>query len=162
MKTAKVKKVSASTINKCPREIFPNNLNSQGTVFGGYILLEADKIAGHVAKMHSGKMCVTLSMDEVRFLAPAYLGETLLFDASPNRVWNTSMEIGVKVWAKNFRTDKLRHIVSLYTTFVALDENEERAKIPEVIPVTPAQKRRYAEADARRKQRLEKEKARSK
>jgi len=162
-KKPKAQKVSESAINKCPREIFPGNLNSQGTVFGGYVLLEADKIAGYVARKHSMRDCTTLGLDDARFPTPAYLGETLLFDAAINNAWNTSMEVGVKVWAANLKTGDIRHIVSLYITYVALNEKrrkDKRIKVPNVIPETPDEKRRYQEAEPRRIERLRKEKER--
>jgi len=163
VKKIKAKKVSESAFDKCPREIFPKDLNPHGTVFGGYIQYEADKLAGLVAQRHSKQTCVTLGFDDGRFPAPAYLGETLLFDIAVNRAWNTSMEIGVKVWAADFKKDKMRHMMSWYTTFVALDDRGRKnksIKVPDVIPETPDEKRRYQEAEPRRIERLRKEKER--
>jgi len=78
----------------------------------------------------------------------------LIFEGTVNRAWNSSIEIGIKVSARAPKTRKLRHIVSAYFTFVAVDENGKPVLVPPLIPVTEAEKKRYLEADERRQQRL--------
>ena len=65
------------------------------------------------------------------------------------------MEIGLKVFAEDFRTLKRVHIVSAYFTFVALDDNMKPVGICPVIPETQEEKRRYEQAEQRRKHRLQ-------
>src|SRR5438045_3777705 len=148
------KPVSASAINDQTAIVFPNDLNTLGTLFGGRVMEMADRVAAVVAKRHTGRNCVTLGIDSVRFLAGARHGDILIFKAGVNRVWRTSMEIGLKVFAEDFRTMQRKHIVSAYFTFVAVDENLCPTAIAPVIPETDDQKRRYNQADQRRQQRL--------
>lgn len=157
----KQKKVSDSSVDHYPVEIFPGDLNAKGSVFGGRVLAFMDKVAGYVAQRHSGMDCATLLVDSVRFLAPAKQGETLIFKASLNRVWGSSMEVGVKVLAENLRTGESRNVLSAYLTFVALDEDLKPAKIPfNIKPGTRHEKRRYKEAGIRRELRLAQNKTR--
>jgi acyl-CoA hydrolase len=137
-------------------EVFPNDLNAHGTLFGGRVLQIIDSLAAIVAKRHTGKVCVTLGIDSVRFLNPAYHGDILVCKASINRTWRTSMEIGIKVLAEDFRTLKQRHILSAYFTFVPIDANRKPLPVNAVIPETPDQIRRYEKADQRRQRRLQK------
>jgi acyl-CoA hydrolase len=148
------KLVSESAINDQTAVVFPNDLNAYGTLFGGRVMELADRVAGVVAKRHSGKVCVTLAIDSVRFLAPAKHGDILVFKASINRVWHTSMEVGLKVFAEDFKTLERKHIVSAYFTFVALDDSLRPAEIVPVIPQTEEEKRRYLQAELRRVLRL--------
>ncbi|HSX12120.1 MAG TPA: acyl-CoA thioesterase [Rhabdochlamydiaceae bacterium] len=148
------KPVSVSAIHDQTSVVFPNDLNIYGTLFGGRLLELGDWICGVVAKRHSGKVSVTLAIDSVKFHAPAKAGDTLIFKASINRAWHTSMEIGLKVFAEDYKTMKRRHIFSAYFTFVALDDRLKPSDVPPVIPETEEEKRRYKEAEARRSHRL--------
>src|SRR3546814_14453027 len=101
--------------------VFPNDLNSNDTVFGGMIMAQMDRFAAVVADRHAGGVCVTASVDAVHFIAPARRGDVLIFNAAVNRAWRTSMEIGVKLDARSYDGATRRHILSAYITFVAVD-----------------------------------------
>ncbi len=148
------KPVSFSAIDNQISIVFPNDLNANGTLFGGKVLEQGDWLCAIVAKRHSQRVCVTLGLDSVRFLAPATSGDVLILKAALNRAWHTSMEVGLKVFAEDIRTLERRHIFSAYFTFVALDETFRPTKVPPVIPETEDEKRRYEEAEMRRTKRL--------
>lgn len=114
-----------------------------------------DMLAAIVAKRHSGQVCVTLGIDSVRFLSPARRGDILVCKASVNKTWRTSMEIGVKVFAEDFRTLEQKHILSAYFTFVAMGDDDRPVEVIPVIPETTEEKRRYKQAEERRNARLE-------
>lgn len=149
------KRIQDSAVQEHTYKVFPNDLNSNNTVFGGLVMAILDRTALVVAERHSGRTCVTASVDAMHFLGPAEKGDILLFRASVNRTWRTSMEIGVKVLSEHYRTGERKHILSAYFTFVAVDENGRPIEVPPVLPKTPLEKRRYAEADMRRERRKE-------
>ena len=155
MENRPAKKVSESAVDRNIHVILPNELNYLNTIFGGVVMAEADKIAAAVAKIHSGQICVTALVDGFRFLAPAKLGELLIFQAAVNRVWRNSMEIGVKVFANNPLTNENRHIVSAYFTFVPVKDGHSTPVAYDIIPETDDEKRRYEQAELRRRRRLQ-------
>jgi acyl-CoA hydrolase len=135
--------------------VFPYDLNAQNTVFGGLVMALMDRYAAVVAQRHSQSVCVTVGVDAVHFLAPAVGGDTLIFNVAVNRAWRTSMEIGCRVEAEAVGRTERRHILSAYFTFVATDAAHRPRAVPQVIPVSADEKRRHAEAELRRVNRLE-------
>ncbi len=147
------KRISESAIHDQTYKVFPNDLNSNDTVFGGLVMSILDRTASVVAERHSGCTCVTASVDAMHFLAPAKRGDVLLFRAAVNRTWRTSMEIGIQVMAEDLKTKQISHILSAYFTFVAVNEDQKPVPVPPILPETPTEKRRYDEADIRRQHR---------
>ena len=70
-----------------------------------------------------------------------------------NRAFNSSMEVGVKVWAENTRTGEVVHVASAYLVFVAIDNDGHRVRVPEAVPETPDELRRFEGALRRREHR---------
>jgi len=152
--TELAKPVSESAVHNHVYKVFPNDLNAHYTVFGGLVMSLCDRVALVVSERHSGRVCVTASVDSFHFVAPAKDGDTLLISASVNRTWASSMEIGVRVDAENSFTGVKKHIVSAYFTFVALDENNKPCEVVAVKPSNEAEKRRFEGAQVRRDARL--------
>ena len=145
---------SESAIEQNVYKIFPNDLNSKYTVFGGLVMSLCDRVALIVAERHSGRPSVTAAVDSLNFLAPARAGDTLVIKAAVNRSWQSSMEIGVRVAAEDSHSGETRHVVSAYLTFVALGDDGKPRSVPSVLPQTKAEIRRFEEAGKRREQRL--------
>jgi acyl-CoA hydrolase len=149
------KPVSASAVNDHVMTVFPNDLNPHGTLFGGRVMEVGDQLCAIVAKRHAGQVCVTLGIDSVRFHASAKHGDIVIFKAAVNRVWRTSMEVGLKVITQDFRTREQKHIVSAFFTFVAVDDQLQPVEIASVIPESDAEKRRFEQAQTRREIRMQ-------
>ena len=146
--------VDQSAVREQVYMVFPNDLNANDTVFGGLIMAHMDRFAAVVADRHAAGVTVTASVDAVHFIAPARRGDVLIFNASVNRAWNSSMEVGVKVDAQSYDGCNRRHILSAYMTFVALDAAGKPRPVAPLKPETPEEMRRYKEAQLRREQRL--------
>ena len=79
----------------------------------------------------------------------------LIFNATVNRAWRTSMEIGCKVEAQDAQKGPRRHILSAYLTFVGTGEDRRPIPIPSLTPQSADERRRHQEADLRRQMRLQ-------
>lgn len=148
------KPVSYSAVREQVYMVFPNDLNSNDTVFGGLIMAQMDRFAAVVADRHAGSVCVTVGVDAVHFIAPARRGDVLIFNAALNRAWTSSMEVGCKVEAEKIGGGDRRHILSAYLTFVAMDADGRPRPIPALLPESPVERQRYEEAQLRRELRL--------
>ncbi len=135
--------------------VLPNDANPLGNILGGKVLHLVDIAAAIAANRHARGYVVTAALDHMDFRHPVRVGELILLKSSVNRVFRTSMEVGVKVFSENQLTGERRHTSSAYLTFVALDQQGKPRPIAPVIPETDEEKRRYEQAEARRGQRLE-------
>ncbi len=133
----------------------PMDANVVGNVFGGTILRLIDEVASIVAFKHARSNVVTASIDRMDFYSPVYIGDLLRLIASINYVHRTSMEIGVRAEAENPLTGEVRHTGTCFLTYVALDKNGKPTRVPSLTPETEEEKRRWAEAEERRKRRME-------
>lgn len=134
--------------------VLPNDTNTIGNVLGGKVMHLVDLCGAIAACRHAGRIAVTASVDHMDFRHPVTVGELLILKASVNRVFTTSMEVGVKVFAESMLDGERRHTSSAYLTFVAVDEHGGRQPVRPVIPETEDEKRRYEQAGLRRAHRL--------
>lgn len=132
----------------------PNVTNMLGTMLGGHVMHLVDLCGAIAATRHARGPVVTVAIDQMTFLFPVHLGELVLLRSQVNRVFQTSMEVGVKVWVENLLTGRTRHISSAYLTFVALDKSGKRIQLPPISAETEEETRRFTEAAERRAHRL--------
>lgn len=151
-----------SQVSKSPREslttmvriMMPMDANNSGNVFGGAILRLIDEVGSVVALKHARTNVVTASVDRMDFHSPVYIGDMLRLNASINFVHRTSMEVGVRVEAENPFTGEVRHTGTSFLTYVGLDQKRKPTPVPALKLETDEDKRRWAEAQERRKARL--------
>jgi acyl-CoA hydrolase len=143
----------ASTQSEMTEIILPNDTNILGNLLGGRLMHFIDLTGAMAAYRHSRSHVVTAAMDHIDFIRPVHLGDLLTLKSSVNRAFSTSMEVGVKVWAENTRTASLEHVASAYLVFVAVDQEGGLKKVPQLIPETPDELRRFEGALRRREHR---------
>ena len=134
--------------------VLPQHTNELGTVFGGMVMSWVDIAAAICAQRHAGKQVVTASVDAMQFKAPVRLGWILMLKASVNNVWKTSCEVGVRVMAENPKSGEIFHTATAYVTMVALDGMGRPTTMPPLKVESEEQKRRFDDAEARKKARL--------
>lgn len=135
--------------------VLPAETNPLGKLLGGRVMHLVDIAAAMAACRHANSYVVTASVDYIDFRNPINVGEFVILKSQVNRVFNTSMEIGVKVFSENPLTSERKHTTTAYVTFVALDVFTRRPKpVPPLIVKTEEEQRRWREAGHRRKIRL--------
>ena len=108
--------------------ILPNDTNTLGNLLGGRLMHYIDLVGAMAAYRHARAHVVTASMDHIDFIAPVHVGDLLILKSSLNRAFRTSMEVGVKVWVEHTIDGTLRHVMSAYLTFVAVDQQGGRVQ----------------------------------
>jgi acyl-CoA hydrolase len=132
----------------------PNDANLLGNLLGGHVMHLVDVCGALAARRHARRPIVTAAIDQMSFLYPIKIGQLVILRSSVNRVFRTSMEVGVKVWMENPQTGELRHTSSAYLTFVAIGEDSKPIAVEPVIAESEEEERRYDAAGRRREQRL--------
>jgi acyl-CoA hydrolase len=135
--------------------MMPEHANNMGNVFGGAVLSMMDKCAAISAFRHCRASVVTASIDRVDFREPILLGDLVIMKSSVNFAGRSSMEVGVRVEAEDLLTGRRRHTNACYLTFVAVDRNGRPIEVPELVPESDDELRRYGAAQERRRRRLE-------
>src|SRR5947207_7372047 len=130
--------------------VLPNDANPLGALLGGRLMHWMDLAGALAAHRHSRNYVVTASIDHLDFLVPVHVGDLVILQSSVNRVFHTSMEVGVKVSVENYIADSRQHVSSAYLTFEAIDRDGRRLPVPPVIPESAEEKRRYEDAGRRR------------
>ncbi len=133
--------------------VLPNDANTLGNLLGGRLMHFIDLTGAIAAFRHSRSYVVTASMEHIDFIQPVHVGDLIILKASVNRAFNTSMDVGVKVWVENAQNSVYLHVASAYLVFVAVDKEGRRVKVPCVVPETEHEKRRYEDALRRREHR---------
>ena len=151
--TNPVARTVASTQSEMTEIVLPNDANTLGNLLGGRLMHFIDLTGAMAAYRHTRTHVVTASMDHIDFIEPVHVGDLLILKSSVNRAFNTSLEVGVKVWVEHPLTGVLLHVASAYLVFVAIDEQGRRQKIPQLLPETPNEIRRFADALRRREHR---------
>lgn len=150
----KGKPVSASR-SEMTEIVLPAQTNPLGKLLGGQVMHWVDMVAAMAAHRHSNCYVVTASVDYIDFHNPINLGEIVTLKSHVNRVFRTSMEVGVEVYSENVMKGEKKQTTTAYVTFVALDEITGRPKpVAPLILKTAEEKRRFREAAQRRKVRL--------
>ena len=134
--------------------VLPNDANTQGNVLGGRVLHWIDLAAAIVAHRHCRTETVTVSLDQMSFLAPIRVGQLALIAARMTYTGRTSMEIRVDVQCEDLLTGARRQTSTAYLTFVAIDKQGRPAPVPPLVLETEDERREAREAEARRAERL--------
>jgi acyl-CoA hydrolase len=130
--------------------VLPNDANPLAALLGGRLMHWIDLAGAMAAHRHCRSYILTASVDHIDFLVPVRVGDLVILRSSVNRVYHTSMEVGVKVFVENYIADTSHHAASAYLTFVAIDKAGNKLKVAPVIPETDEQRRRYEDAGRRR------------
>ena len=135
--------------------VLPNDANPMGFMLGGAVMHLID-IAGAIAAFrHARALVVTAAVDGLEFLHPIRVGDFIVLNARVTAAFTTSLEVEVRVYSEEALTGRRQFTSRAYLTFVTLERDGTRAKIPPLALETDNEKLEQDAAHTRRAERLE-------
>jgi acyl-CoA hydrolase len=142
------------TIATATHLVLPENTNTLGNLMGGQLLNWMDVISAISAHRHCRRIVVTAAVNNVSFQHPIKLGDIVTIEAKVSRSFNSSMEVYMEVFVEHAQTGERKKCNEANYTFVAVDQIGSAIPVPELVPETEEEKRRYDGALRRRQLKL--------
>jgi acyl-CoA hydrolase len=140
--------------------VLPNDANPLGFILGGTVMHLID-IAGAIAcHRHTRSLLVTAAVDGLQFLHSIKVGDLIILRARVTAVFTTSIEVEVEVFSEGTLTGERKQTSLAYLTFVAIDRQGGRVRIPPLLLETEEERQKARDAEVRRAARLEAKKKR--
>jgi acyl-CoA hydrolase len=147
-------RAQAKSITEMTEYVLPQHANALGNVFGGQIMAWVDLCAAICAQRHSGRMAVTVFVDDLKFQMPVRVGEVVRLEARVTATFRTSLEIEINVQGEDSMTGRRWPCVTARLTFVCIDEARRPTEVAPLHLDSDEVRASQAAGEARRKSRL--------
>ncbi|MEO0702760.1 MAG: acyl-CoA thioesterase [Pseudomonadota bacterium] len=108
----------------------PADVNTNGDIFGGWVLSQMDIAAGIVAGTRAGGRVATVAVDAMKFIRPVRVGDVLCIYAEVGREGRTSMGVELEAWVLRDRIGAREKVTQAVFTFVAIDTEGRPRPLP--------------------------------
>ncbi|AJK47704.1 acyl-CoA thioesterase [Burkholderia plantarii] len=111
----------------------PSEANVHGDVFGGWIMSQVD-IAGSIpASRRANGRVATIAVNSFLFKQPVFVGDLVSFYANIVKTGNTSVTVGVEVYAQRMGlAGEVVKVTEATLTYVATDSDRRPRALPPV------------------------------
>jgi acyl-CoA hydrolase len=150
----KDKVYARETLSTSTHLVLPENTNTLGNLMGGQLLNWMDVISAISAHRHCHRIVVTAAVNNVSFDHPIKLGDIVTIEAKVSRAFSSSMEVYMEVFVEHHTTGERKKCNEAIYTFVAVDQLGNPINVPDLVPETLDEQRRYDGALRRRQLRL--------
>jgi acyl-CoA hydrolase len=134
--------------------VLPNDANPLGFILGGKVMHLIDMAGAIACHRHTRSLLVTAAVDGLQFLHPIKVGDLILLRACVTAAFSTSLEVEVEVSSESTLTGERKLTSRAFLTFVAIDRDGNRVKVPPLLLDTEAAREKARAAEARRAVRL--------
>lgn len=110
----------------------PKDTNSAGNIFGGWIMSNMDLAGGSAARQVAPERVVTVSMREILFKNPVFVGDQVCYYAKIQDVGKTSIHVRIEVIALRLNELGFRqphHVASADASYVSVTKDGEKKLI---------------------------------
>jgi acyl-CoA thioesterase YciA len=108
----------------------PRDVNTNGDIFGGWVLSQMDMAAGIVASARAKGRAATVAIDAMEFIRPVKVGDVLCIYVHLARIGRTSMALEIEAWVLRRSQDGREKVTKGVFTFVAIDEDGKPRPVP--------------------------------
>ncbi|GHV32999.1 acyl-CoA thioesterase [Clostridia bacterium] len=132
--------------------IMPPHVNGKNRLFGGQLMAWIDVVAAVEARRHARSQVTTVQVDNLVFLAPAFLDDVIRLEARVTRTWRTSLEVRVDSCIETM-DGAAEPINRAYLVFVALGDDDKPREVEPFVPQTDDEREEWRQAQLRREMR---------
>ena len=103
----------------------PSCINSNGDIFGGWLLSQMD-LAGIIeCKKHSSGKYVTIAIDKMKFVKHVSIGELVKIYTRVEKIGNTSITIFIEAHVDRLNSNPEIEVTNGLFTYVKIDEHRK-------------------------------------
>lgn len=107
----------------------PKDANSDGDIFGGWILSMMDMAGGIAGRKRAGRRVVTVAMDDVVFHKPVFIGDCVECYTSVTKTGNTSVTVHVETFVERKLDGTRLKVTEGHFVFVAIGDDRQPTAI---------------------------------
>ena len=108
----------------------PADANSNGDIFGGWMMSQMDLAGGVAAVQRARGRIVTVAVDAMTFHLPVNVGDLVSCYAQVTRVGRTSLTVKIDAWVQRRIGRHMERVTSGSFTYVAVDEKGRPRPVP--------------------------------
>ncbi len=108
----------------------PADTNTDGDIFGGWLLAQMDLAAGNLAIRRARGRCVTAAVDGMSFLSPVFVGDEVSMYARVVSAGRSSMRVFVEAWRRHRDSEDTHRVTQATFVFVAVDADRRPRPLP--------------------------------
>ncbi|MFC6294031.1 acyl-CoA thioesterase [Lactiplantibacillus daoliensis] len=127
METIKV----SQTLSVSNHRVFSSDLNEHDTVFGGKILAAIDDNSSIPASRVARIETVTASVDQVNFILPFRLQDSMCTESYVSGVGHRSIEVFTKIIGEHLKTGERFLGLTCFSSFVVMERD---IQLPTIVP----------------------------
>src|SRR5438876_5663174 len=147
-------KRAADSATETVQVVLPNDANPLGFILGGTVMHLIDITGAIACHRHTRTLLVTAAVDDLQFLHSIKVGDLIILKSRVTCVFTTSLEVQVDVFSEETLTGKRQLTSRAFLTFVAIDRDGKRVRVPPLLVETDEEQRVCDQARARRAERL--------
>jgi len=108
----------------------PADANSNGDIFGGWMMAQMDLAGGVAAMQRARGRIVTVAVEAMTFHLPVMIGDLVSCYAEIARVGRTSLSVKIDAWVQRRISGEMERVTSGQFTYVAVDDKGRPRPVP--------------------------------